>query len=65
MKKIKILFLLLLAGGGLSHASVQKTLFSADVVASACHVVVDADGTGSSRLTFRAVRPFWPGRSPP
>ncbi|EHC58531.1 K88 fimbrial protein A precursor [Salmonella enterica subsp. enterica serovar Minnesota str. A4-603] len=55
MKKIKILFLLLLAGGGLSHASVQKTLFSADVVASACHVVVDADGTGgtgSSRLTF-------------
>ncbi|EDV9778562.1 fimbrial protein, partial [Salmonella enterica subsp. enterica] len=44
MKKIKILFLLLLAGGGLSHASVQKTLFSADVVASACHVVVDADG---------------------
>lgn len=46
MKKIKILFLLLLAGGGLSHASVQKTLFSADVVASACHVVVDADGTG-------------------
>ncbi|EDD5552921.1 fimbrial protein, partial [Salmonella enterica subsp. enterica serovar Kentucky] len=28
MKKIKILFLLLLAGGGLSHASVQKTLFS-------------------------------------
>ncbi|EHC97128.1 hypothetical protein LTSEURB_6284 [Salmonella enterica subsp. enterica serovar Urbana str. R8-2977] len=47
MKKIKILFLLLLAGGGLSHASVQKTLFSADVVASACHVVVDADGTGS------------------
>ncbi|ECC1658361.1 fimbrial protein, partial [Salmonella enterica subsp. salamae] len=35
MKKIKIFFLLLLAGGGLSHASVQKTLFSADVVASA------------------------------
>lgn len=56
MKKIKILFLLLLAGGGLSHASVQKTLFSADVVASACHVVVDADGTGSSRLTFGTYR---------
>ncbi|ECF5933417.1 fimbrial protein, partial [Salmonella enterica subsp. salamae] len=50
MKKIKIFFLLLLAGGGLSHASVQKTLFSADVVASACHVVVDADGTGSNRM---------------
>ncbi|EGB1029837.1 hypothetical protein H6Y77_003402 [Salmonella enterica subsp. enterica serovar Reading] len=56
MKKIKILFLLLLAGGGLSYASVQKTLFSADVVASACHVVVDADGTGSSRLTFGTYR---------
>ncbi|EBX5888798.1 fimbrial protein, partial [Salmonella enterica subsp. enterica] len=56
MKKIKILFLLLLAGGGFSHASVQKTLFSADVVASACHVVVDADGTGSSRLTFGTYR---------
>ena len=29
-----------LAGGGVSHAAVQKTVFSADVVASACHVVV-------------------------
>lgn len=56
MKKIKIFYLLLLAGGGLSHASVQKILFSADVVASACHVVVDADGTGSSRLTFGTYR---------
>ncbi|EBH3117224.1 fimbrial protein, partial [Salmonella enterica] len=28
MKKIKIFYLLLLAGGGLSHASVQKILFS-------------------------------------
>lgn len=56
MKTIKVFFLLLLAGGGFSHASVQKTLFSADVVASACHVVVDADGSGSSRLTFGTYR---------
>ncbi|HAV9130855.1 TPA: type 1 fimbrial protein [Escherichia coli] len=35
----------------------QKTIFSADVVASACHVVVEADGTGnSSRLTFGTYR---------
>ncbi|EBG1461678.1 type 1 fimbrial protein, partial [Salmonella enterica] len=33
-----------------------KTLFSADVVASACHVVVDADGAGSSHMTFGTYR---------
>lgn len=45
------------AGGGVSHAAVQKTVFSADVVASACHVVVDADSTGNSgRLTFGTYR---------
>ncbi|ENC48338.1 K88 fimbrial A domain protein, partial [Escherichia coli P0299917.4] len=43
--------LFLLVGGGV-NASVQKTVFSADVVASACHVVVDADSIGNSgRLT--------------
>ncbi|ENW8698175.1 TPA: fimbrial protein [Escherichia coli] len=54
MKKNTLLFLLLMTGD--IHASVQKTLFSADVVASACHVVVDADGTGSSRLVFDTYR---------
>ncbi|ECG7009964.1 fimbrial protein, partial [Salmonella enterica subsp. enterica] len=61
-----MLFLLLLAGGGLSHASVQKTLFSADVVASACHVVVDADSTGNSgRLTFGTYRKSTGASVPP
>lgn len=31
---------------------VQRTIFSADVVASACHVVVDADGSSGGSLTF-------------
>ncbi|MBS9324699.1 fimbrial protein, partial [Escherichia coli] len=48
MKNLSLSVLLLLAGGGVSHAAVQKTVFSADVVASACHVVVDADSTGNS-----------------
>lgn len=51
-----ILFLVLLAGEG-AHASVQKTIFSADVMASTCHVVVDADSSGNSgRLTFGTYR---------
>ncbi|MCV5116497.1 fimbrial protein, partial [Escherichia coli] len=33
--------------GGEACAAIQKTVFSADVVASACHVVVDADSTGN------------------
>ncbi|MEB7742418.1 fimbrial protein [Escherichia coli] len=46
---------LFLTGAG--HAAIQRTVFSADVVASACHVVVDADSTGNSgRLTFGAYR---------
>ncbi|EBS3611289.1 fimbrial protein [Salmonella enterica subsp. enterica serovar Poona] len=57
MKNLSLSVLLLLAGGGISHATVQKTVFSADVVASACHVVVDADSTGNSgRLTFGTYR---------
>nr|WP_269803133.1 fimbrial protein [Escherichia coli] len=48
---------MLLAGGGFSHAAVQKTVFSADVVASACHVIVNADSSGnSSQLTFGTYR---------
>lgn len=57
MKNLSLFVLLLLAGGEVSHAAVQKTVFSADVVASACHVVVDADSTGNSgRLTFGTYR---------
>ncbi len=59
MKNLSLSVLLLLAGGGVSHAAVQKTVFSADVVASACHVVVDADSIGNSgRLTFGTWHPF-------
>ncbi|EFJ2992976.1 type 1 fimbrial protein [Escherichia coli] len=48
------LFLFILTEG---RAGIQKTIFSADVVASACHVVVDADSTGNSgRLTFGTYR---------
>ncbi|MED9634476.1 fimbrial protein [Escherichia marmotae] len=53
-------FALLLAAGAVSEviaAAVQKTVFTADVVASACHVVVDADSSGNSgRLTFGTYR---------
>ncbi|MFI0496882.1 fimbrial protein, partial [Escherichia coli] len=35
----------------------QKTIFSMDVVASTCHVVVEADSSGNSgRLTFGTYR---------
>ncbi|WP_407905254.1 fimbrial protein [Escherichia coli] len=39
-----------------SFASVQRTIFSADVVASACHVVIDGNGTGQGQLTFDTLR---------
>ena len=39
-----------------SFASVQRTIFSADVVASACHVVIDGNGAGQGQLTFDTFR---------
>ncbi|MGS0206216.1 fimbrial protein [Escherichia coli] len=36
--------------------SVQRTIFSVDVVASACHVVIDGNGTGLGQLTFGTFR---------
>ncbi|MFZ5316487.1 fimbrial protein [Enterobacter asburiae] len=56
MRKIHFFILFLLMGGRFSYAAIQKTIFSADVVASACHVMVYVDGTGSSRLTFDTFR---------
>lgn len=56
MNRFSVFILLLLVGSEFSHASVQKTIFSADVVASACHVVVDAESTSSSRLIFGTYR---------
>ena len=44
----------------------QKTIFSVDVVASTCHVVVDADSTGNSgRLTFGTYRKSTGASVPP
>ncbi|MFJ7174825.1 fimbrial protein, partial [Citrobacter freundii] len=66
MKKIMLIALLIFAGGGSGYASIQKTVFSADVVASACHVVVDADSTGNSgRLTFGTYRKSTGASVPP
>ncbi|EMB3556322.1 fimbrial protein, partial [Escherichia coli] len=49
-----------------SAGATQKTIFSADVVASACHVVVDADSTGNSgRLTFGTYRKSTGASVPP
>ncbi|MFL4555361.1 fimbrial protein [Yersinia kristensenii] len=60
------LLLLLSVGAGFSYAAVQRTVFSADMVASACHVVVDAEGIGnSSRLTFDTYRKSTAAAVPP
>ncbi|ELG93095.1 type 1 fimbrial protein [Escherichia sp. E3659] len=67
MKKALLLVcVFFFTGGGVSHAAVQKTVFSADVVASACHVVVDADSIGNSgRLTFGTYRKSTGASVPP
>ncbi|UCQ57186.1 fimbrial protein [Edwardsiella piscicida] len=65
MNKISLFIFLLWAGNGLSYAAVQRTLFSAEVVASACHVVVDVDGAGGGRLTFDVYRKSSAAAVPP
>lgn len=55
-RRNKTIFLFLLFLTDKAHTAVQKTIFTADVVASACHVVVDIDGAGSSRMTFETYR---------
>ncbi|HDC2222982.1 TPA: type 1 fimbrial protein [Salmonella enterica] len=64
MNKLSAL-VLLLAGCSVSHAAVQRTVFRADVVASACHVSVNADGAGGSRLTFGTYRKSTAAPVPP
>lgn len=69
MKKV-IKFIFLLASIGEACAitpgtMVQRTLFSADVVSSACHVVVEAVGNGGSRLTFDTYRKSTAAAVPP
>ncbi|MBS9200363.1 fimbrial protein, partial [Escherichia coli] len=57
MKNLSLLVILLIAGSRGAQSAIQKTIFNADVVASACHVVVDADSPGNnSRLTFGTYR---------
>ena len=57
MRHLSLLVILLLTGSWEVQSAVQRTIFNADVVASACHVVVDADSSGNSgRLTFGTYR---------
>lgn len=68
MKNISGFFFLLLAGmtpARAENTNVQRLVFSADIVASACHVMVDADGTGSNRLTFGTYRKSTATPAPP
>lgn len=49
-----------------TRANIHRIVFNADVVASACHAVVDADGIGNNNLTFETYRksignPVFPG----
>lgn len=41
-----------IAQASVNSFAAQRIIFSADVVASACHVRVDADGAGNNLLTF-------------
>lgn len=70
MKKvIQSIFLLLVSVGEACAVApgtmIQRTLFSADVVSSACHVVVEAVGSGGSRLTFDTYRKSTASAVPP
>ena len=56
----KIIFMLIftpfLLQAEIINTSTQRIIFTATVVASACHVRVDADGVGNNRLTFSTYR---------
>ncbi|EHZ6521435.1 fimbrial protein, partial [Salmonella enterica] len=51
-----MIFLPFLAQAEIKKISTQRAIFTATVVASACHVRVDADGVGNNRLTFGTYR---------
>ncbi len=54
-EKYTLILALIISNTGEPHE--QRGVFNADVVGSACHVVVDADSTGNSgRLTFGTYR---------
>lgn len=58
MPKFLWLFICLpfFAQAEIKKVSTQRAIFTATVVASACHVRVDADGVGNNRLTFGTYR---------
>lgn len=66
MRYLSLLVILLLVGSRGAQSTIQKVIFNTDVVASACHVVVDADSSGnSSRLTFGTYRKSTGASVPP
>ncbi|SQM97435.1 K88 fimbrial protein A [Escherichia coli] len=66
MKKLLLAVILFMTKSGISQAAIQKTVFSADVVASSCHVVVEADRAGNSgQLTFNTYRKSTAAPVPP
>ncbi|HCQ9025204.1 TPA: type 1 fimbrial protein [Escherichia coli] len=66
MRHLSLPVILLLTGSWEAQSAVQKTIFNADVVASACHVVIDADSLGNSgRLTFDIYRKSTRASVPP
>ncbi|WNI84230.1 fimbrial protein [Citrobacter portucalensis] len=60
-----LIFLPGLVQAGQPSYSTQRVIFSADVVASACHVRVDADGAGNNLLTFGTYRKSTGAAVPP
>nr|WP_097425610.1 type 1 fimbrial protein [Escherichia coli] len=64
MKKYTLILALIISNTAEPHE--QRVVFNADVVGSACHVVVDADSTGNSgRLTFGTYRKSTGAAVPP
>lgn len=51
-----LLFKPIMTQANVNKIDTQRIIFSADVVASACHIRVDTDGTQSNLLTFEAYR---------
>lgn len=53
MRKLIILLIILFSTNvNAERKNIQRVIFSADIVASVCHVSVDADGHGNNQLTF-------------
>lgn len=53
-----IFFFPIISLAGVQNISTQRSIFTATVVASACHVRGDADGVGNNGLTLGTFRKF-------